>query len=149
MRQAYSLFVTKQPPEWVAPLKQAQLLRSFELALQPLLGSTLAAHCRVAGWDGNQLTLWADSAIWATKVRYNSPYYIENLAKNSRLPRVAQVQIKVRPPQLVVAKPLPGPKRYAFHTAMTMQEAAREINDPGLRSALERLSRRLAGDKGD
>lgn len=52
-----------------------QLNRLFKSSLE----STLAKHCSLAKMEKDQLTVIADNAAWATKLRFTIPDILKNL----------------------------------------------------------------------
>ncbi|MDH4274327.1 MAG: DUF721 domain-containing protein [Gammaproteobacteria bacterium] len=146
MRKAYSLLLAKRPTEWVAPLQQAALLRTVQANLRAQIDPSLALHCCVGHWDGQCLTLWADAAVWATKLRYLAPMLVEKVRKYKGMGELREIKVKV---QMVPAKAAtltpsmvkPLPQR----TVLSMQESAQVVSDPELKAALLRLLGRLRG----
>lgn len=102
-----------------------------------LLPKDLANHCVAAQKRDQQLILHADSPVWATRLRYNTPQLLD-LMKPSH-PTLRQVKVKLVLPQSVSRRTLPGPHHSDFAAAI-IHDSAEDTKHPQLREALERLS---------
>ena len=73
-----------------------------------LLPGDLADHCVAARKRDQQLILHADSPVWATRLRYNSPQLISLLQPSH--PSLREIKIK-----LVLARSDHPPQRFQAH----------------------------------
>ena len=77
-------------------LKKNQQLETINALVQPLLDEELALHCQVANFREGCLVLQADSAAWATRLRYQIPVLLQALRTPDRLPNIATIRLIVR-----------------------------------------------------
>jgi hypothetical protein len=105
------------------------------------LPGEIAPHCVGATLDGPALRLLADSAGWATRLRYLGPDLIRRLRAEGIA--VASVEVRVLPTD-GATKPL---RRRAAapseDAAACLEHTAEGVDDPALRAALQRLGRQL------
>lgn len=119
---------------------RAHELRKLEAALKRYLPASLAAHVELANLRGQVLILSADSAAWATRLRYHRKALIARLSEESGAP-VRDMRIKVSPRARLLREvappqpPGPGARKH-------MLNAADQIADPELAGAMRKLARR-------
>jgi hypothetical protein len=114
--------------------------RRLLAAIRHLLPPPLAAHCRdcVAGDD--TLMLYAESAAWASQLRFYLPRIIEELAKEGH-GRYRQGKVRTLALALVAphaAPPRPAPIRPLPATIAALEAAAR-ASEGEIGTALARL----------
>lgn len=130
-------------------LRRAGQLRHADLALQQLLGTACAGHCRVANIRGTTLVLQTDSAAWAARLRYQLPAIQRQLKASTTFSAIRSIEVTIRPRQAdrqsVQAQKL-RPARLSGQAARLIAAVADTTEDPALRSALQRLASRGSGD---
>lgn len=123
-------------------IRKAERLLVIERETRQLLPDNLRDHVNVASLDTGHLSLFVSSSARATQLRFQQRLLQTRLAELIGEP-VVQIDITVKPratasPQRAPNEPSAIPATAATHFA----EMAEEESDPGLRKALERLSRR-------
>src|SRR5437868_8434333 len=78
-------------------ITQAQTLSTlneiFSQILEVELSSILISHCRVGCYESGVLTLFTDSAAWATKLRYGVPTLLSKLRTSPQWAGLCSIQI--------------------------------------------------------
>ncbi|WP_251358000.1 DUF721 domain-containing protein [Kangiella sp. TOML190] len=77
-------------------LDKAKNLKSISSGIEQFLPEELQAHCKVAQINSDVLTLFADSAVWANRLRYLGPELLTQLRANG-YPSLVSIDIKIRP----------------------------------------------------
>ena len=123
-------------------LARARALKKLDAELHDLIPPPLNSHCRILSVRDNTLVLAADSPVWAARLRFQAPQLVKQLS-NSQTVNWRTVRVRVRPP---AGAPASHPARkhvpVSRKNAHTLRQAAREVTDPGLRTALLRLASR-------
>lgn len=122
-----------------------RLARATEL-LRARLPAPLDEHSRVAGLAGGVLVIQADSAAWASRLRFVTREVAEAVAPV--LGRVTRVRVAVAsptPPPPTGPLRLPGRAVLGEELARSLAQAAGGVSDPALQEALRRLARNAAG----
>lgn len=63
--------------------------------VQQILDPSLAPHCQVASYEQGKLLLLADSAAWATLLRYQIPTLLQSLRAHASWGELRTIQVKV------------------------------------------------------
>jgi hypothetical protein len=121
---------------------RARVLLELEALLGKLLPAPLQEHCRVLAIRDETLVLATSSPVWAARLRFHAPLLLKQLATHQTA-TFRDVCVRVRPPE----KSAPPIRRRAALDpgkagAATLQQAAKTISDPGLKTALLRLANR-------
>ena len=116
----------------------SQIKQIFESNLHD---HSLSEHCVFAQLENNHLRLFTDSSIWASRFRFQTRALQQTLNKNGF--QIKKIDVRVIPPSSIPSyqKPLEPPKKVNSETASNILETAESIEDPGLKSALQRLAR--------
>lgn len=104
-----------------------------------LLTPPARTHCISASITGGKLSLTADTAAWATRLRYLAP----DLARGLAGAGVTEVKVRARPPSR--GTPVKTTQRLAKLSpavADHLMMAADHIGDAGIAAALRRLASR-------
>lgn len=121
-----------------AVYRRARRLATLRKTLAAALDPGEAAHLAGVSGEGARLVIFADSAAWATRLRYRAPQF--ERALREQLGLCPQLIFRVLPESERVAPPsragLPARARAA------LESAARTIRDPDLAGALRRLAHR-------
>ena len=96
----------------------------------------------MANVDRNTLILQTESSAWASRLRYLAPAILEKLASRLGWTHVTQTKVLVRPPLPPDRCPSVQPAHMSPDSASLLREVAENTEDPALREALLRLSRR-------
>lgn len=108
--------------------------------VRALLPGDLANHCVAARLRDQQLTLHADSPVWATRLRYLTNQILGLLQSDH--PSLRGIKIK-----LLLTRAAPAPRHRVAHksdvAAAIIHDSAQDTKQPQLRDALQRLSRAL------
>lgn len=124
---------------------QAEQLERLNQKVMSCLPPGLAGHVRVANLRDDCLVIQAESSAWASQIRYRAPEILQAL---NQLPAFASVQsIRVRnraTPLQPAAAPIQR-RRMSTHAASGIAAQADATDDPSLRDALRKLSRRGEG----
>jgi hypothetical protein len=119
-------------------VSQVQANTELLQAVRRGLPSPLDRHCHAAHIQDGQLVLFTDSPAWVMRLRFSTPKILEELRKT--LPNLRGVRVRVQLPQ----PPRQRPRRRPVLTQATrdmLRETAATMDNPGLKAALERLSR--------
>ena len=115
-------------------------LGKLQIKLHDYLEPPLNEHVIIADYRQETLVFHADSAAWATKLRYRTPEILK-LFRND-LPGIRTIRIK-NPPVETREQATRHAARASSDTVDTIRQVAGRIDDPPLRSALLRIADRL------
>lgn len=115
-------------------------LGKLQIKLHDYLEPPLNEHVIIADYRQKTLVFHADSAAWATKLRYRTPEILK-LFRND-LPGIRTIRIK-NPPVEARKQTTRHAARASSDTVDTIRQVAGRIDDPPLRSALLRIADRL------
>lgn len=111
------------------------------LELQDHIREVVPGEIYVAAFDQGVLHLVTPSAALATRLRYQQRRFIGKLALDGQA--VSGLKVSVRPEMAQRYEPAPRePRAMSRETAKQVADAARHIDDEGLREAIIRLSSR-------
>jgi hypothetical protein len=137
--KAIGQFLTSGSSELSAAIGRARALNKLSTDVLQHLPSGLAHHCQVANYKENILILHAESASWATQLRFQAPAILKLLQEKQIVKNNCRIEVRVRPK---AHQPL-VPARYAHMsstTAEVIDYLAEEVTDSDLRDALHRLA---------
>lgn len=123
-------------------LKTAQIQQAQHILTQ-FLSAKLLLHCSVGHIDQQKITLFADSAVWATQLRYRQGEILTYFRQQSGFRGLHRVKIKIVTPQ---AKAKPAATATRQQTTLSskvvslVQQSATTINNPVLKKALLKLA---------
>ena len=119
----------------------SQIKQIFESNLHD---HSLAEHCVFAQLDDNHLRLFTDSSIWASRFRFQSRSLLQALNQTGL--QIKKIDVRVIPPTSIPSfqKHSEPAKKVSADTASNIMDTADSINDPDLKSALQRLARSAA-----
>jgi hypothetical protein len=124
--------------------KQAMANTELLQTVQGCLPSPLHQHCHAAHIQDGQLVLFTDSPAWVMRFRFSTPQILEELRKTR--PNLRGVRVRVQ----LTQQSRPRARRRPLLSQGTrdiLRETAADVDNPGLKAALERLSQ-LARGKG-
>lgn len=120
-------------------INQIRLLQQLSSTVAALLPAPLGEHCYVAAVMDGRLILHADSAAWATRIRYLGPKLTASLKHQHGCQWLRDIHVKVRPAAASPGRdiPAPGPGR----DVQPAPDPAAGKTAPDIQHALERLAR--------
>ncbi|APE29783.1 hypothetical protein BOX17_01685 [Halomonas aestuarii] len=122
-----------------ALMRMATLVERAQVHLRAHLPEEMREHLFVGGFHQGRLALITDRAVWLTRLRYEQPRLLELLHQLPGFEAVTGFTLKVRP-----VRPTRPPLRQVRHlpekAADEISSCAADVDDPGLKSALERLA---------
>jgi hypothetical protein len=125
------------------------LLRRLDAVIQAAMPDELRAHWRIGRLTAGTLTLFADSPVWAARVRYVAPVLIERLAGRPGAAAVRAIRVRVLVPgALYIVTGAPSVRRagrVSRPVSDYLRQAAEGCGDARLRTALLNLSRHGSG----
>lgn len=131
-------------------IEQAQAVADLNKTLVQVLDTELISHCRVGYYDKGVLTLLAQSAAFATRLRYYVPTLISKLRSINEWAGLCSIQIKIETfvvPMKVdtqPAAPIPMPK-LSSENAQRFENLAKILRQQNpedkLAASLERLAK--------
>ena len=121
--------------------KHIQKLNSLQTKLRDYLDPPLKQHVIIADYRQKTLVFHADSAAWATKLRYRTPEILKLFQDD--LPGLQSIRIKNQPPEAASAQPARRAAKAAPDTVQAMRQVADRIADPSLRAVLLRIADQL------
>lgn len=124
---------------------QARAVERLQSLFESVLEPAAREHCHVASYRDGLLRLLISDSQWATRIRYQQKRLIRQLQAYTEFATLTKIHCKVQPP--LVNKPPPVRKmRRSEVAAESLTETANHIDDPALRSALERLAKHHRGE---
>jgi hypothetical protein len=127
---------------------RARALGELDALVHQLIPAPLNGHCRVLAVRDDTLIVAADSAAWATRLRYQCPQLAKHLAGIASVTlRTVQVRVRAaepRPP----TRPDPIRQPAPVKKSLALKQAARTVTDTGLKAALLRLAARRTSASG-
>lgn len=128
-----------------AVLSELLDLKRLDAVIQAAMPDELRTHWRMGRLTAGTLALFADSPVWAARLRYLAPVLIERLAGRPGGPAIQAIRVRV----LVTGAVVPSVKRAG--TAISrpvsdyLRQAADSCGDARLRTVLLNLSRHGSG----
>jgi len=121
--------------------------RALEAALDP----SLRGHVTVARVSRDSVILVADSPVWSSRVRFQSPAVLEHLRRELGAPGLARVQVLTRPRESVPPPraPVATAPRLTERSAALVERVAQDTDNPALRRSLLRICRHACRDGQD
>lgn len=108
--------------------------------VQQALPDPAAPHCMAVALKRDQLHIFADSPVWASRLRYSAKILA------SRLPcaelGIRDIRVGIYFAYTPPKRPQRRPRALSDANSRLLREVAESIDDPQLRASLRRLSRR-------
>lgn len=124
---------------------QARAVERMQVLVNSVLEPAAREHCRAASYKDGLLRLLVTDSQWATRIRYQQKRLIRQLQAYSEFATLTKIHCKVQPPLVKNATPVRKMRRSEV-AAESLIETSRQIEDPNLRAALERLARHHQGE---
>ncbi|NKB38911.1 MAG: DUF721 domain-containing protein [Gammaproteobacteria bacterium] len=134
-------FLKGNTEAFAALQKRAAELQLIHEQIQSILPPPLGEHFTLANVNHNCLTLHTDSPAWAARLRFKTAEILNTIKPLCDTNPPKSIRIKVVPPVSVSTKPKHRQKM-SGKNAQLILDTANSINDPLLRDALNRLSKR-------
>lgn len=122
-------------------LDRAARLAAISSDLAAVLPSPMRQHVGLANIRGETVVMVADSAAWATQLRYMQHAVLERLREHHRL-AVHRLTVKIAPAGEPPRKSTTHPARLPESSARHLAALAADETDPSLAAALRRLGER-------
>lgn len=122
-----------------AILEKASVLQQINQNLCLFLSEPLNQHIVLANVRDDTAVIMADSSVWLTKARYQGASILRFLTHDVGLTKLKKVQFKVQPHTGNTALQAPNPD-VSVKAAQWLNQAADDIQDPGLKAAIKQLS---------
>ena len=119
-------------------MRQLQQQRRLLALVRKCLPPAMARHCADARPNGSVLTLFAESPVWASKLRFSAPKLLGEIRRAA--PGVASISVRIFPQQGSAAKTQRLRPRLSPTAATSIDGSVGAIRDPDLRNALLRLA---------
>lgn len=123
---------------------QAQRLATLDRLATEILPPGLRQHARLAAIRDGCLVFHADSAAWATQLRYRTPEILARLPQQPEFDGVRSIRVR---PRAQAQTPQPAPSRLQALSpaaATAIKSQADSIVDERLRAALYRIAKHTA-----
>jgi hypothetical protein len=122
-------------------LDRAAILDGINQRLLRLLPPPLNQHVCLANIREDSAVIMADSSAWLTRARYQGPEILKLLRQEPGLERIKKLHFKIRPLTQHAEYPTSRPQ-LSENAAELLISTAKVIDDPELKAALHKLSRR-------
>lgn len=119
---------------------EAARLDALRRRLLPLLPAEAAPHCLGADLEQGVLTLFLDSGVWTTTLRYRHQALMASVQDGLKLP-CHTLKLKVLPDPKPGVPPRPAPRELSPDTRRLLDSTAESLDDADLAAALRRLAR--------
>lgn len=134
--------LNKQSARLANLIEEAQLYQALLQVGQDALPEALKTHLIGVGFEQHTLILQIDDNLWSTQLRFFEPEILALYRQHFPHLQLQRTHIRVLP----ISEP-PRPKRAVTSTpsaddAEQMQKIAENVQSPGLKKALKRLSQR-------
>jgi hypothetical protein len=122
-------------------LERAAALDGVNHRLQRRLPAPLNAHICLANVRDDTAIVMADSSAWLTRARYLGAEILKFIRQEPGLDRIKKIQFKIQP-QTQLPEPPNAKPQLSENAAELLISTAKVIDDPQLKAALHKLSRR-------
>ncbi len=137
--------IVKTAVKTAAVFPELKGLKRLDAVIRAALPDDLRPHYRIGQCAGGSLTLFADSPVWAARLRYFAPTLLERLAGRPGAPALQTIRVRVlasdpmaslsMSPRIERAPPI------SRTVAEYLSQAAGSFRDERLRAALFRLAK--------
>lgn len=122
-------------------LERAAILKTINEHFIQQLPAPLKDHLCLANIRDDAAIIMADSGAWLTQARYQGSEILNILRQEPGLEQLKKLLFKITPPQSSHHEPVVHPQM-SEGTAELLMSTAKVIDDPKLKTALHKLSRR-------
>lgn len=123
-----------------------QLQQSLDLQQQllsrvrSLLPAPLAPHCKAVIREQDHTAIFADSSVWASRIRYAIGGEVEKSLHKALATR--RIRVRIHYDQVAPRTPTQQPLKLSDANSRLLNQLAEHMKDPLLSRSLRRLSRR-------
>ncbi len=122
-------------------LERAAILDGVNRRLLAFLPAPLNVHVCLANVRDDTAVVMADSGAWLTRARYLGPEILQFLRQEPGLNRIHKIHFKIQPSNQQPSAPASRPQ-LSENAAELLMSTAKVVDDPELKAALHKLSRR-------
>jgi hypothetical protein len=125
-------------------ITRTRQLRRLTAAFRKQLDADLAPHCYIGNLDETSLSVFVDSAAWATRLRFQIAHLLPRLRQASpHFAKLEEIRIKILTPRHVPTRshPMPDGPSMSQDNANGINTLSNSIDDPALQQALQRLAK--------
>ena len=115
------------------------LIDQLNAAILPLLPVSCQNHVTASNFSCNELTLIADSPVWAARLRTQQKQIISAINQQLKLP-VSSINIRFKQPEAIKAKAVKPAPILSQQSSDLIEKTANSITDEELKAALLRLA---------
>lgn len=133
------LFVQRPALQKIADAISMQ--KAIQAVVKRHLPAELADHLSAVAVDGPTLTLFTDSPVWGTRLRYLRPQLLKGLAGAGHA--YSDLRVRLQPPSQSQGRRPRNTARCSNAGAAIIHATAVDTKQPDLRAALIRLAKRL------
>ncbi|MBK8161941.1 MAG: DUF721 domain-containing protein [Gammaproteobacteria bacterium] len=123
-------------------IEHCKRLECMSRLLRDRLPPQLGPHCQIGGIVRESLILHADSAVWASKLRYYCPQLLADLCQQPDFRQISEIRVKVVPQQTVQSSRQPVRRRMPSSATRLLLAVAAATPPSPLKEALLRLASR-------
>ncbi|GMR08939.1 MAG: hypothetical protein BMS9Abin26_1949 [Gammaproteobacteria bacterium] len=123
-----------------AILRNAHRLEQLDSILKRYLQTPLYNYIQLANYREGILILLAPSPVWASRLRHMLPQLRQNLLRQSRFKDLRDIQVRIAPLQRNTDACRSANHSLSPESAAILEQSADTIQDPALKSALQRLA---------
>lgn len=119
---------------------EARKLEALRQCVLRSLDPETAPHCLGADLKDGTLTLYMDSGVWTTALRYQHQALLASVQAAAKRP-CHTLKLKVLPEPLPGLPPKPAPRSISAETQRLLESTADGVDDPSLAGSLRHLAR--------
>jgi len=119
-------------------IDRAHKILSLQSQVSEVLPEDCREYCHFVSYRKGLLKLQADSATWATRLRFQQPQVIQRLKQIKAFTDIEKIKVLVRPQQ-VKASPKISAKPISAEAAKHLKAMANSLDQPELSAALRHL----------
>lgn len=119
-------------------MQRGQFLYRLNRLVASLLDSDSKLHCQVGNIRDGVLILYADSAGWASRLRYQAPTLLKQLQQRKGLEKLQKIELRVLPEQQ--KEETKQRAEMSAEASSCIQACSESIEDKELSRALARLA---------
>lgn len=139
--KTFKQVMARKPRQFEQILDKVEELRLLNEVLVRYIDSDLAPHCQVANFRAGCLVIMANSAAWATRLRYTFPELLSRLRYEGRLYNLSSLHCIVRKEHFMPSAPKQAPLTISSENAQLFEDIAATETDPELAAVLQKLAR--------
>ena len=123
-------------------IKSQHLIKLDKILLEHI-PQNMRPHCKVANLSKGLLSVYVDSATWATQLRYYIPNLILTLRTHKEFTNLISIKHHVRPSEKKIKKEITRVTPLSSDSKQSLQRMAKTMEHPELAEALNRLASSL------